>query len=116
MGTDFGGHWAGIAFGESEVMAMTAFRRMVAKVRGLFFIPEKNADFETEIEDHLNMLVDRYIQQGMTSEDAHQAARRQLGNITAVREQRRGMQQVARIDAFGRALRYAAVSVGRVFA
>src|SRR5262245_56734556 len=107
MGTDFGGHRARIAFGGSEVMAMTAFRRMVAKARGLFFIPEKNADFETEIEDHLNMLVDRYIQQGMTSEDAHQAARRQLGNITAVREQRREMQTVATIDAFGRDLRYA---------
>jgi putative ABC transport system permease protein len=88
-------------------MAMTAFRRMVAKARGLFGIPEKSADFETEIEDHLNMLVDRYIQQGMTAEDAHQAARRQFGNMTSLREDRREMQTVATIDAFGRDLRYA---------
>ena len=87
-------------------MVMSAFRKMMAKARGLFGIPEKNADFETEIEDHLHMLVNRYIQQGMTPEDAHQAARRQFGNTTSLRERRREMQTVATIDTFGRDLRY----------
>src|ERR1051325_3091984 len=43
----------------------------------------------------------------MTPENAQQAARRQFGNTTSLREDRREMQTIAALDAFGRDLRYA---------
>lgn len=86
---------------------MTVFRRLLAQARSLFGTREKNPDFETEIVDHLNLLTERNIRQGMTPADAEQAARRQFGNTTLLREDRREMQTFATIDAFGRDLRYA---------
>ena len=47
------------------MIAMTAFRRLLAKTRGLFGNRERNSDFDTEMADHLNLLTDRYIRQGM---------------------------------------------------
>jgi len=88
-------------------MAMTTLRRLLAKARSLFGNREKDSDFETEIVDHLNLLTERYIRQGMTPKDALQAARRQFGNTTLLREDRREMQAIATLDAFGRDLRYA---------
>ena len=82
--------------------------RLLARARGLFHNREKSSDFEAEIADHLNLLTERYIRQGMTPEDARDAARRQFGNRTILQERRREMQTMPRIDAFGRDLRYAA--------
>jgi putative ABC transport system permease protein len=91
----------------------TAFRRLLAKARGLFGGRDKNSDFETEISDHVNLLTERYIGQGMTPEDARQAARRQFGNTTLLREDRQEMQTIAIIDGFGRDLRYAGRTLRR---
>ena len=44
---------------------------------------EARAEFET----HLELLTDRYIGPGMTTEEAQRAARRQLGNTLLVREE-----------------------------
>jgi putative ABC transport system permease protein len=86
-------------------------RRLFAKVRGLFGARE--ADFDSELIEHLNLLTERYVRQGMTPEDARQAARRQFGNTTLLQEDRREMQTVAAIDAFVRDLRYAARTLRR---
>jgi putative ABC transport system permease protein len=82
-------------------------RRLLAKALSLFGNREKNSGFETELADHLNLLTERYIGQGMKPEDARQAARRQFGNATLLQEDRREMQTIATIDAFARDLRYA---------
>src|SRR5207244_372929 len=57
--------------------------------------------------DHLSLLVDRYIRQGMTPEDAALAARRQFGNTTLLREDRRSMRTVPAVEAFWSDLVYA---------
>ena len=41
----------------------------------------------SELDAHYELLVDRYVRAGMTVEDAHAAARRQLGNVTLVAEE-----------------------------
>ena len=66
------------------------------------------SSFEDEIADHIRLLTERFIGQGMTPEEAHSAARRQFGNITSLREGHREMRSIAAIDAIGRDLRYAA--------
>jgi putative ABC transport system permease protein len=88
-------------------MAMRALRRLLGKVRSLFGSREENSDFEAEIADHLKLLTVQYIRQGISPEEANQAARRQFGNTTLLREDRRALQTIAIIDAFGRDLRYA---------
>ena len=87
---------------------MTTLRRLLAKCRGLFGNRAATSDFEAELADHLNLLTERYVRQGMTSEEARQAARRQFGNTTRLREDRREMQSIATLDAFGGDIRYAA--------
>ena len=82
---------------------MITFRRLWGKARSLI----GRRDFEAEIADHLHLLTEHYVRQGMSPEDARQAARRQFGNTTLLREDRRAMQTIALIDAFGRDLRYA---------
>ncbi len=83
-------------------MSKGTLRRLWGKTRGLV----DRRDFEAEIADHLHLLTQRYIRQGMPPEDARQAARRQFGNATLLREDRRAMQTITLIDAFGRDLRY----------
>lgn len=40
-----------------------------------------------EFDSRLDLLVNKYIHAGMTPEEAHIAAQRQLGNVTLVREE-----------------------------
>ena len=86
---------------------MIELRRLLGKVRSLFGSREEKPDFENEIADHLKLLTARYISQGMSPEQANQAARRQFGNTTLLHEDRRALETMAIIDAVGRDLRYA---------
>src|SRR6185436_17240024 len=101
LGTDLRCHRARASFGRPE---MTTLRQLLAKARGLFGYREP--DFDSEIADHLTLLTERYVRQGMTPAEAQQAARRQFGNTTLLQEHRRELQTVAAIDAFARDLRY----------
>ena len=40
-----------------------------------------------ELDQHLDLLTDRYLRSGMVPDDARMAARRQFGNVTLVREE-----------------------------
>ena len=86
-------------------MVRATCRRMVSAARALIG-RETDAEFETEIAEHLRLLTDRYVRQGMTPDAAHRAARRQFGNATLLREDRRGMQTIAVVDAIWRDLGY----------
>ena len=90
---------------------MITLRWLWAKACSLLGRRERN--FEAELSDHLHLLTERYVRQGMSPERAHQAARRQFGNTTLLREDRRAMQTIALLDAFGRDLRYACRMVRR---
>jgi putative ABC transport system permease protein len=63
--------------------------RFVSRVRGLFGQAEANSEFDLETETHLQLLTERFIQQGMDSKDAYSAARRQFGNTTLLRQRHR---------------------------
>lgn len=86
-------------------------RSLAAKVRG-FFRPRgrRQADesqFDTEIQDHLRLLAERYVAQGMSRDEAMAAARRQFGNVTLLREDRRELQTLPSLESWWRDVRYA---------
>ena len=49
-------------------------------------------EFESEAEEHIQLLAERYRRQGMTAEAAMLAARRQFGNTTLIKEDRSNLQ------------------------
>jgi putative ABC transport system permease protein len=65
-------------------------------------------EFQTEIEEHLSLLVERYRRQGMTEEAAVFAARQQFGNPTLLKEDLRAMQIITVVEALRADLTYAA--------
>lgn len=68
----------------------------------------RELEFQTEMEEHVQLLAERYRRQGMTAEAALLAARRQFGNPTLLKEDLRTMQIIPAIEALRRDLTYAA--------
>ena len=64
-------------------------------------------EFQTEMEEHVRLLAERYRRQGMTAEAALLAARRQFGNPTLLKEDLRAMQIIPAIEALRGDLTYA---------
>jgi putative ABC transport system permease protein len=60
-----------------------------------------------ELDEHLHLLVGKYTRSGLTPAAAHAAARRQLGNVTSVREEVYETNGIAWVDGASRDLRYA---------
>ena len=60
-----------------------------------------------EFDLHLDLLVNKYIHAGMTSEEAHIAAQRQLGNVTLAREKIYQMNSILWLEGLFQDLRYA---------
>lgn len=77
-----------------------------------------DADAAEELQAHLELLIERYVESGMTREEARGAATRQLGNVTRVREDIHEMNGFRVIDNLARDLRYAMrqAASNRVFA
>ena len=59
-----------------------------------------------EIDAHVALLVDRYRQSGMTPEEAHAAARRQVGNVALVREEIYQMNSITWLEGIAQDLRH----------
>lgn len=81
---------------------MSIFRKLER-----WFRRDEDPDFDDEMREHLDLLTERYVRQGMTPEEAAQTARRQFGNVTLVREDRRELRTSAAIESVIRDLRYA---------
>jgi putative ABC transport system permease protein len=84
--------------------------RLVALLERLRFLwARRRLDDEAraELEAHLELLADRYIRQGMAPEEARGTARRQLGNVTLVREDLYWMNGIGWIDGLAQDLRCA---------
>ena len=86
---------------------MTLLRKIAARIRGIFGDRTGDLEFDAEMQEHLNLLAERYIRQGMTPEDAALATRRQFGATTLLREDRRAMQTIPAIEALWSDLVYA---------
>jgi putative ABC transport system permease protein len=82
-------------------------RTLAAKLRG-FVRGRRDADeFDAEVREHLRLLADRFVAQGMSREEAALAARRQFGNTTLLQEDRRALQTLPTVEAWWHDLRYA---------
>jgi hypothetical protein len=73
------------------------------------FVQRRRLDENTrqDCEAHLDLLTERYIRAGMTPEEAREAALRQFGNATLLREEIYRMNRIAWIEVFAQDLRYA---------
>jgi predicted permease len=68
------------------------------RLRALLFRREIEADFDEELRYHFVREVERNVERGMTHEEARHAARRALGNPTAVKEEARETWRWRQVD------------------
>ena len=81
---------------------------LVAKLKHLFGKEIPDLEFDHEMHEHLRLLTERFIRAGMTPSDADSAARRQFGNTTLLREERKKMQTIPSLESLWRDVRYGA--------
>jgi len=81
-------------------------RAFAAKVRGFLCGRRRDGEFDDEMQEHLQLLAEKFAAQGMSREDATAAARRQFGNTTLLQEDRRGLQTFSSVEALWRDLRF----------
>lgn len=81
-------------------------RTVVSRLRALFSNRKAEREFDEEIQSHIELLVERYMRQGMSRADAQYKAIRQFGNKTLLQEENRDMQRFRWIDIFAQDLRY----------
>ena len=91
-----------------QITIMRKVRKLSQRMRATFRQEPRDSEFQTEIEEHVKLLAERYCRQGMTVEAAMLAARRQFGNPTLLKEDLRSMQIIPAIEALRIDLRYAA--------
>jgi putative ABC transport system permease protein len=82
-------------------------RAFAAKLRGFLSRQPRDDGFDDEIQEHVRLLADRFVAQGMCREEAAQAARRQFGNTARLMEDRRALQTLPSIEQLWHDLRYA---------
>jgi hypothetical protein len=82
-------------------------RALASKLYGLLSRRhQRDSDFDVEVQQHLLLLVERYMAQGMSRQAAAEAARRQFGNTTLLQEDRRDLQRFSLIEEVWHDLRY----------
>src|SRR5688572_20510337 len=86
---------------------MSILHRSLVRIRAML---RGSADpgFDAEIREHLTLLTERYVRQGMTPGDAARAARLQFGNTTRLQEERRAMLTIPTLESLWNDGRYAA--------
>lgn len=82
-------------------------RALVAQLRGLATRGRAVDEVTEELNAHLELLTERYVRAGMDAREAELAARRQIGNVTRVREDAYTMSSVLWLDAWVADLRFA---------
>ena len=81
-------------------------RAFVARLRGLLHGHQPDAEFNDEIREHLQLLAERFVAQGMSRQEATAAARRQFGNTTLLQRDHRGLRTLPWLEALWQDLRY----------
>src|SRR5260370_31158162 len=64
-------------------------RALFSRVAATFRRRRLDQEFDEEVHDHLNLLEERFIRQGMQPNEAFYAARRQFGGVTQMKEELR---------------------------
>jgi predicted permease len=81
--------------------------KLWSRLRGTVRNEPRDLEFQTEIQEHVRLLTERYRGQGMTPEAAMLAARRQFGNTALLEEDRRNIQMFPAIESLRADLTYA---------
>lgn len=85
---------------------MTKLRVLWMRVRGQAARKREDAIFDEEIGEHIAQLEERYRAQGMSAQDAAQAARLQFGNVTLLKERQRTQRGILSPSEWARDLRF----------
>jgi transcriptional regulator len=101
-----GRDWPRAAAGEPEAM-IRGLLKLWSRLRGTVRNEPRDLEFQTEIQEHVRLLTERYRGQGMTPEAAMLAARRQFGNTALLEEDRRNIQMFPAIESLRADLTYA---------
>jgi len=81
---------------------------LLARLRGLISRGRADAALDEDIQAHLELLTQDYINRGLSPRDARDAARRAFGGIDQIKERYRDQRGVPVIETFVQDLRYAA--------
>src|SRR5690349_1441744 len=84
-----------------------SLRRMLSRIRATLLRPKAEQDLTHEFDEHLELLTERFIQRGMSAEEARYAARRQFGGVTQLRENLHEHRSLPQFEILSRDIRYA---------
>jgi predicted permease len=87
---------------------MTWLRVFIHRLRGMFWQRRREQELEDEIRSHLEMQIEENVRQGMSAEEARQAARRKFGGVAWVKEAYRDRSGLPLIESTLQDMRYAA--------
>src|SRR5215469_9421088 len=73
-------------------------RAMLSRMAATFRRRRLDQDFNEEVQDHLNLLEERFIRQGVARNEAFYAARRQFGGVTQMKEELRERRALPPLD------------------
>jgi predicted permease len=88
-------------------------RGFAAKLFGFFSERQHDDELDAEIHEHLKMLTDGFVAQGMTREEAARVAHLQFGNSALLHEERRELQTLTSVEALWLDLRYGLRTIWR---
>ena len=86
---------------------MSALRRGIAAVKGLFARRRLEAELDEELRFHLAMEAAEQVRQGATREEAERRAMLKLGGLEATKEAARSARGYRRLEALGQDVRFA---------
>jgi putative ABC transport system permease protein len=88
---------------------LAALRAAFSRIRDTFSPGriDANADFDRELESHLDMLTDENVRRGMSPDQARRAAHLRLGGRSQLRETNRELRGLPFLETLGQDIRYA---------
>ena len=85
----------------------TTLRTFLARLSGVIASRQRDEEFADEMREHLHLLEEKFVSQGLTRAEAAKAARRQFGNTSLLGEERREIETFPWMRAAWQDLRYA---------
>jgi predicted permease len=92
---------------------MTWLRVFIHRLRGMLWQRRREQELEDEIRSHLEMQIEENVRQGMSAEEARQAARRKFGGFDQVKEAYRDRSGLPLVESTLQDLRYAARTLAK---
>jgi predicted permease len=86
---------------------MSKLRVLCTRVWGQVAQKREDTVFDEEIRNHIALLEERYMAQGLSTREAAQAARRQFGNATVLKERQRAQRGILSLEELWRDMRFA---------